>query len=49
MKKTYEAVVSLRSKSGFVWDNVKGMDVTEESPEETKAAWADLVNVSEHV
>jgi hypothetical protein len=48
LKKIHEAVNQLRSKSGFVWNDMKGMNVTEESPQETQAAWAALVNVREH-
>jgi hypothetical protein len=46
VKKIHEAVYDLKSKSGFVWDNEKGMNVTDESPEHTQQAWAALVKVS---
>jgi hypothetical protein len=41
MKKMYGVITTLKSKSGFVWDNEKGMDVTQERRPE----WDDLVKV----
>jgi hypothetical protein len=45
LKKIYEAVKMLKSKSGFVWDDEKGMNVTPD----TEAAWQELVKVCEYV
>ena len=45
LKRMYAAVLTLKSKSGFAWDNEKGMDVTPD----TEDAWEQLVKVCEYV
>jgi hypothetical protein len=42
---TYKVVTALKSKSGFVWDDVRGMGVTPEK----RQAWNKLVKVREHI
>jgi hypothetical protein len=45
LKHTYDAVLTLKSKSGFVWDDQKGINVTTD----TADAWEELVKVGEYV
>jgi hypothetical protein len=45
MRKKYEVVDRLKHLSGFTWDDDKGMNITEETPQETRLVWANLVSV----
>ena len=49
MKGQYKIINELKLKSGFVWDDVYGMGVTEKSDASKHSAWQALVTVHDHI